>query len=116
MAVDAHGMPVRVIVTQGTDADCQQAVPLIAKMTADYLLADRGYDADYIVEQAKRQGMEPVIPSRKTGRNSATMTDIFIRLDILLRMPFCTLSSGVASQHVMPKEPVLSLLPCIFDA
>ena len=61
-------IPVRVIVTQGTDADCQQAVPLIAEMTADYLLADRGYDADDIVEQAKRQGMEPVIPSRKNRK------------------------------------------------
>ena len=61
-------MPVRVIITQGTDADCQQAVPLMADITAEYLLADRGYDAEYIVEQAKQQGMEPVIPSRKNRK------------------------------------------------
>ena len=51
LAVDAQGMPVRVIITQGTDADCQQAVPLMAGITAEYLLADRGYDAEYIVAQ-----------------------------------------------------------------
>ena len=61
-------MPVRVSITQGIEADGQQALPLMVGITADYLLADRGYDAQYIVEQAKQQGMEPVIPLRKTGK------------------------------------------------
>ncbi len=34
-------------------------------MAADYLLADRGYDTNAILEQAARQGMTPVIPPRK---------------------------------------------------
>ena len=34
-------------------------------MAADYLLADRGYDTNAILEQAARQGMNPVIPPRK---------------------------------------------------
>jgi transposase len=34
-------------------------------MTADYLLADRGYDTNAILEQAQAQGMIPVIPPRK---------------------------------------------------
>jgi len=29
------------------------------------LLADKGYDTDAILEQAKSQGMEPVIPPKK---------------------------------------------------
>ena len=37
-------------------------------MTAEYLLADRGYDSDAIIEQAKKQGMEPVIPPRKNRK------------------------------------------------
>ena len=37
----------------------------MAGIKANYLLADRGYDAQYIVEQAKQPGMEPVIPTRK---------------------------------------------------
>ncbi|SIO33948.1 Transposase DDE domain-containing protein [Nitrosomonas cryotolerans ATCC 49181] len=32
---------------------------------ADYSLADRGYDGNVIIEQARRQGMEIVIPSEK---------------------------------------------------
>jgi transposase len=61
-------MPVRAIVTQGTTADCSQAVALIEGITAQYLLADRGYDTNEIVAQAKRQGMQPVIPPRKNRK------------------------------------------------
>ena len=61
-------MPVRVIITQGTTADCTQAGRLIEGVTAEYLLADRGYDSDAIVEQANRQGMEAVIPPRKNRK------------------------------------------------
>ena len=38
-------------------------------MTAEYLLADKGYDSDAIVEQAKVQGMNPVIPPRKNRKD-----------------------------------------------
>ena len=42
LAVDAHGMPVRAIITEGTAADCTQAGALIKELTAEYLLADKG--------------------------------------------------------------------------
>ena len=61
-------MPVRVIVTQGTRADCTQASRLIEGITAEYLLADRGYDSNAIIEQAETQGMEPVIPPKKNRK------------------------------------------------
>jgi transposase len=38
---------------------------LIEGITADYLLADCGYDTNAILAQATRQGMAPVIPPRK---------------------------------------------------
>jgi hypothetical protein len=34
-------------------------------MNAQYLLADRGYDSDAIVEDARRAKTEPVIPPKK---------------------------------------------------
>uniref|UniRef100_UPI0009AD6100 IS5 family transposase n=1 Tax=Candidatus Protochlamydia sp. R18 TaxID=1353977 RepID=UPI0009AD6100 len=58
-------------ITEGTTADCTQASNLIAGLTAERLLADKGYDSDAIVEQAISQGMQVVIPPRKnriTGR------------------------------------------------
>jgi transposase len=58
-------MPLRVLITQGATADSTQALPLIAGMGADSLLADRGYDSDAIVQQAATQDMQAVIPPRK---------------------------------------------------
>ena len=36
-------MPVRLVLTEGTSADCTQAPFLTADLAAQYLLADRGY-------------------------------------------------------------------------
>jgi hypothetical protein len=58
-------MPVRILITQGTAADCTQASKLIEGIAAEHLLADRGYDTNAIVEQAEKQGMKPVIPPKK---------------------------------------------------
>ena len=44
LAVDSSGMPVRVIITEGTRADCKEAIHLIQEINAENLLADRGYD------------------------------------------------------------------------
>ena len=52
-------------ITSGTVADCQLGEKLIEGIDADYLLADKGYDSDAIVEAAKWNGMEPVIPPKK---------------------------------------------------
>ena len=61
-------MPVRVLITEGAAADCTQASQLIEGLTADNLLADRGYDSDAIVVQAKSQGMEVIIPPKKNRK------------------------------------------------
>ena len=57
-------MPVRVLITEGTRADCSQAEYLIERIDAGYLLADKGYDSDKIIEKTKEGRMTPVIPPR----------------------------------------------------
>ena len=57
LAVDSFGMPVRVIVTDGTVADCSMAGERI-----------EGIDADTVIEQAEAAGMEAVIPSKKNRK------------------------------------------------
>ncbi len=61
-------MPVRIIITKGTAADCKQAEKLIDGIDADVLLADRGYDSDEIVGKAEKAGMKAVIPPRKNRK------------------------------------------------
>ena len=65
MAVDVNGKPVRFIVTSGTVADCSQAKDLIKDTGTKYLLADRGYDTNAIIEAAQNAGMEVIIPPKK---------------------------------------------------
>ena len=55
LAVDACGIPVRILITKGTTADCKQAEALIDNIKAKVLLADRGYDSDAIVEKVENQ-------------------------------------------------------------
>jgi transposase len=61
-------MPVRIIITNGTTADCTQASNLIEGITAEYLLADKGYDSDAIINQAQNQGMKTVIPPKRNRK------------------------------------------------
>ena len=61
-------MPVRAIITQGTTADCSQAMELTHGIPAEHLLADRAYDSNLILEQAEIQGMKVVIPPKKNRK------------------------------------------------
>ena len=61
-------MPVRVAVTAGTTADCTQAIALIDGIAAQFLLADRGYDSNEIIDKAIEIGCEIVIPPQKNRK------------------------------------------------
>lgn len=61
---DALGYPLKFIVTGGQCSDYKQALPLLENAKPDFVLADKGYDADYIIDKIKTTGAEPVIPPR----------------------------------------------------
>jgi len=61
MAVDAHGLPVRFFIATGTTVDCAVAAQLIEGFAAQYLLADRGYDTNEIINFAQSSGIEAVL-------------------------------------------------------
>ncbi|MEO8342150.1 MAG: IS5 family transposase [Nitrospirota bacterium] len=65
LAVAAHGLPLRVVVTQGTVADCTQPGRLMEGIAAVPLIADTGDDSDAIVDQATSRGLHAGIPPRK---------------------------------------------------
>ncbi|MDF2966043.1 MAG: Transposase [Rickettsiaceae bacterium] len=73
MAVDSHGMPIRIIVTEGSRNDCTQADRLIEDIDAENLIADKAYDTNNIVETAEKSSINPVIPSK---RNRKTQRDV----------------------------------------
>lgn len=63
---DALGNPMRFILTGGEKSDFLQACSLLENQKADAILADKGYDADYIVSEIVAMGAEVVIPSRSS--------------------------------------------------
>jgi transposase len=94
-------MPVRAIITQGTTADCTQASRLIEGLTAEALLADKGYDTDAILEQAKNQGMEPVIPPKKNRKIQREYDEELYKLRHLVENAFLHLKRwrGIATRY-----------------
>jgi IS5 family transposase len=65
LAVDAHGVSVRMIATEGTRADSSEAACWIEGIDAQHLIADKGYDSDALIRRALDQGMQAQIPPRK---------------------------------------------------
>ena len=94
-------MPIRVIITEGTTADCTQADRLIEGLTADQLLADKGYDSDRIIEQAARQGMKAVIPPRKNRKIPRGYDKALYQLRHLVENAFLHLKRwrGIATRY-----------------
>ena len=66
---DALGRPIRMFLTAGNVSDYVGARALMASLPqAGWLLADRGYDANWFRNGLKDMGIEPCIPSRKSRK------------------------------------------------
>ena len=61
-------MPVSFTVTSGTVSDCKEAGKLIEGISGNYLLADRGYDTNKVIEEANNLQFEVVIPPKRTRK------------------------------------------------
>ena len=72
--MDALGNPVALSLTPGQAADINQAVPLLDQVEPDALLADKGYDADGLIETLEERSITPVIPP-KANRREPRKTD-----------------------------------------
>jgi putative transposase len=57
-------LPVRLLATAGQANDITQSHCLIEGLAADAVLADKGYDADHLIDAIEKSGAEAVIPPR----------------------------------------------------
>ena len=94
-------MLVRLILTKGTTGDCTQAIPLIEDIEAEYLLADKGYDSNEIVEAALAKGMNPLIPPRSNRKNPRAYDEDLYKLRHLVENAFLIMKEwrGVATRY-----------------
>jgi transposase len=94
-------MPVRILATEATRADCAEAANLISGLQADHLIADKGYDTDAIVEQAQAQGMQADIPPRKHRKVQRSFDKHLYRHRHLVENAFLHLKQwrGIATRY-----------------
>ena len=63
----ADGRPIRFFMTAGQVSDDTGAAALLGSLPkAEWLLADRGYDADWFREALTDTGIKPCIPGRRS--------------------------------------------------
>ena len=111
-------MPVRVIVTSGTVADCKQACHLIEGIDADALFADRAYDTNEIIGYCRENGMEIVIPPKKNRIEQREYDDYLYKLRHLVENAFLHLKGwrGIATRYAKHTRAFLAAVQirCIF--
>jgi transposase len=72
---DADGRPIRFFMTAGQVNDYFGAAALLSSLPkAEWLLADRGYDADRFREALKDKGIRPCIPEESRAANPSSTT------------------------------------------
>ena len=104
LAVDAHGMPVKFVLSEGGTADCLFAEALIADTTADKLLADKAYDTDTIRNLAVSLGMDAVIPPKANRKKHCLLTVTCTVTVIWWRTVFWISNVGGILRRVMQRN------------
>lgn len=74
--VSGLGLPTQFVLSPGQEADVTHAPALLAGTAAAVVIADKGYDAQALVDDIEARGGEAVIPTRRSStRPRAIDTD-----------------------------------------
>jgi len=69
---DTNGRPLSFFITAGQVSDYIGAAALLDDLPkAKWMLADRGYDADWFRDALEKKGIKPCIPGRKSWNKAA---------------------------------------------
>jgi transposase len=72
--VDAYGLPVRIVLSPGQASDKAHVADLLAGLpAATDLVADRGYDAQAVVDLITARGTRAHIPTQKDRRRQRSV-------------------------------------------
>jgi transposase len=73
--------------TGGEASDYTQAIALLDGVKATAIMADKGYDADYIVDAAKAMGADVVIPPKSNRKEIRDFDkDLYKERNLIERM------------------------------
>lgn len=95
-------MPLRFVLSKGSAADCRHASALMAGMPAEYLLADKAYDANDIRALAAGAGMMPGILPKSNRREPLAFDGYRYRFRHLIEKRFLDFKRwrGITTRYV----------------
>lgn len=99
--MDAHGLPVRILITDGTTHDATQADALIDKLPAEYIFADKAYDGNAIRDKIASQSAIAVIPSKSNRKHKIPHDHSLYKIRHLVENAFLHLKQwrGIATRY-----------------
>jgi transposase len=77
--VDTNGRPVRLALTAGEAHDNRLAAKLLSRLRVGSMLADRGYDADWIRTLVRQHGAWANIPPRSNRKEALSFSPYLYR-------------------------------------
>jgi transposase len=93
---DANGRPLSFFITAGQISDYTGAAALLDDLPkAQWMLADRGYDADWFRDALQQKGIKPCIPGRKSRSLPANTTSVDTRAATASRS--CSVASRIGA-------------------
>jgi len=110
IAVDSHGLPVRMIVTDGNRADNTQAQRLVSDLPADHLMADKAYDTNEILDLCAQSSITPVIPPKRNRTVQRDYDKELYKLRHLVENAFLKLKQwrGIATRYAKTTKTFLA--------
>jgi len=91
LLTDERGAPVDFCNTGGQVNDCTQAIELPGTHKAEAVLADKGYDADIIVEHIEAMGAKAIIPPKRNRKAQREYDQILYKQRNLIERCFSKL-------------------------
>ena len=112
LAVDAFGLPVKIKVTSGVDADCRQALALIDGFNADAVFADKAYDTNELLDYLTENDILPVIPAKRNRTEPRQHDNALYRLRHLVENAFLHLKQwrGIATRYAKRADSFLAVI------
>ena len=99
--MDEHGLPVRIVLSAGQASDKAAVPALIAGLVpAKALVADRGYDAQAIIDLVCQSGGNAHIPTQRDRKVQRSVDPALYRKRNLVERFFCKLKNfrGIATR------------------
>ena len=103
--MDALGNPLRIILSAGQIADIEQAAALIKDQSAEFIVADKGYDSDAFISVIAKQGSQAVIPPRSNRLNPRSFDRHIYKSRNLIERFFSRIINSGASPLATTNSP-----------